>query len=400
MDCGQGPIANRRLLLTEAMPTNLRLGLYYCAIFIGTGASLPYMPVWFRSQGLRGAEIGIILAAPSLARIVISPIAAIWADGFRLRRTPLVVIGTIAALAYGAIGLVQGFTAWLLAWTIAAAMLGTLPSLADVMGLRLSRREGFSYPFARSLGSVAFIVGNLTVGALLAIVTPDLVLFWTITAAALAAVFARVLLPPEPVHETGESPPRSGRLRGLSDLIRNRGFMLAVVGAGIIQASHGFYYAFSALLWRKQGIGDAWIGALWAIGVILEVAFMWFAEPWRRRVRPEVMVAVGGVAALVRWTALAFSPPLWMLFPLQGLHSLSFTATFLGSLALIERYAPPHTASGAQTISSSLAGGLFIGLATLSSGPLFDAFGAFGYLGMTLMTLTGMGVIGLLIRKA
>ncbi len=60
------------------MPTNLRLGLYYCAIFIGTGASLPYMPVWFRSQGLSGAEIGIILAAPSLARIVISPMAALW----------------------------------------------------------------------------------------------------------------------------------------------------------------------------------------------------------------------------------------------------------------------------------------------------------------------------------
>ncbi|WGM38934.1 MFS transporter [Caulobacter sp. NIBR1757] len=381
------------------MPTNLRLGLYYCAIFIGTGASLPYMPVWFRAQGLSGAEIGIILAAPSLARIVISPMAAVWADGFRLRRTPLVILGTVAALAYGVVGLVHGFTAWLLAWTIGMAMLGTLPSLADVMGLRLSRREGFSYPFARGLGSIAFIVGNLAVGALLAVVTPDLVLFWTISAAALAAIFAGVLLPPEPVHEGGEAPPRTSRWRGLSDLLRNRLFMLAVVGAGVIQASHGFYYAFSALLWRRQEIGEAWIGALWAIGVILEVAFMWFAEGWRRRVRPEVMVAIGGVAALIRWSALAFSPPLWLLFPLQGLHSLSFTATFLGSLALIERYAPPHTASAAQTISSSLAGGLFIGLATLGSGPLFDAFGPFGYLGMTVMTLIGMAVIGLVIRE-
>ncbi len=381
------------------MPTNLRLGLYYCAIFIGTGASLPYMPVWFRSQGLSGAEIGIILAAPALARVVISPMAAVWADGFRLRRTPLVILGTVAALAYGAIGLVHGFTAWLLAWTIAAAMLGTLPSLADVMGLRLSRREGFSYPFARGLGSVAFIVGNLTVGALLGVLTPDLVLFWTIAAATLAAIFARALLPAEPVHEAGEAPPRSARWRGLSDLIRNRGFMLAVIGAGVIQASHGFYYAFSALLWRKQDIGDAWIGALWAIGVILEVAFMWFAEPWRRRISPEVMVAIGGVACLIRWTALAFSPPLWLLFPLQGLHALSFCATFLGSLALIERYAPPHAASAAQTVSSALAGGLFMGLATLASGPLFDAFGPFGYLAMTAMTLTGMAFIGVLIRK-
>ncbi|RYF92877.1 MAG: MFS transporter, partial [Caulobacteraceae bacterium] len=221
------------------MPTQLRLGLYYCAIFIGTGASLPYMPVWFRAQGLSGAEIGVILAAPSLARIIISPVAAVWADGFRLRRTPMVIVGAVAALAYGIIGLTHGFTAWLLAWTIAAAMLGTLPSLADVMGLRLSRREGFSYPVARSLGSVAFIVANLCVGALLGWMTPDLVLFWTIGAAVLAAVFARLLLPAEPVHEGGEGPPRSSRLRGLSDLMRNRGFMLAVVGCGLIQATHG-----------------------------------------------------------------------------------------------------------------------------------------------------------------
>jgi PPP family 3-phenylpropionic acid transporter len=381
------------------MSTQLRLGLYYAAIFIGTGASLPYMPVWFRSQGLSGAEIGMILAGPALVRVVISPLAAVWADGFRLRRTPLILLGVAATLAYATLAVTHGFMPWLVAWTIAACMLGTLPSLADVMGLRLSRREGFSYPFARGIGSVAFVVGNLAVGALLTIAAPDLVLFWTIAAAALAALFAGVLLPREPVHEGGEAPPRSSRWRGLSDLIRNRGFMIAVIGAGIIQATHGFYYAFSALLWRRQEIGEAWIGVLWAFGVVLEIGFMWFCEPWRRRVRPEMMVAIGGISALIRWTAMAFSPPLWLLFPLQGLHALSFCATFLGSLALIERYAPPHAASAAQTFSSALAGGLFIGLATLASGPLFDAFGPMGYLGMTVMTLVGLGVIGLLIRK-
>lgn len=380
------------------MPTNLRLGLYYAAIFIGTGASLPYMPVWFREQGLSGAQIGAILAAPMLARIIISPLAAIWADGFRLRRTPLIWLGIAASISYIIIGLVDGFWAWMASWLVASCMLGTLPPLGDVMGLRLARREGFSYPFARGLGSLAFVVGNLGMGALLTFAAPDLVLYWTITAAILAAVAARALLPAEPVNEAGEPPPRSARWRGMSDLLRNRPFLLAVAGSGIIQATHGFYYGFSALLWRRQGIGEAYIGGLWAFGVIVEIAFLWFGDPIRRRLRPETLVVIGGVAALVRWTALAFSPPLWLLFPLQGLHSLSFTATFLGSLALIERHAPPHAASAAQTISSACAGGLFIGLATLASGPLFDAYGAGGYLGMTGMTLLGLVAAVVLIR--
>lgn len=371
------------------MPTNLRLGLYYAAIFIGTGVSLPYMPVWFRAQGLSGAEIGAILAAPALARIVLSPIAAIWADGFRLRRTPLILLGLGATVAYASLGLLNGFAAWLVAWLIAASLLGTLPALGDVMGLRLARREGFSYAFARGLGSLAFVVGNLAMGALLGWLTPDAVLWWTIAAAGLATLCARQL-PPEPVHEGGEAPPRYSRLRGLSDLIRDPIFMLAIAGSGIIQASHGFYYAFSALIWRRQEIAEVWIGALWAVGVIAEIAFMWWGEPIRRRIRPETMVIVGAAACLFRWGAMAMSPGLLWLFPLQALHSLSFMATFLGSLALIEKYAPAHAASAAQTLSSALAGGLFMGLASLVSGPLFDRFGALGYFGMAAMVVAGL----------
>ena len=44
------------------MSIALRLGLYYAALFIGTGASAPYAGMWFRAHGLSGAAIGLILA--------------------------------------------------------------------------------------------------------------------------------------------------------------------------------------------------------------------------------------------------------------------------------------------------------------------------------------------------
>ena len=94
----------------------------------------------------------------------------------------------------------------------------------------------------------------------------------------------------------------------------------------------------------------------------------------------------------MRWTAFAFSPPVWLLFPLQALHTLTFTATFIGGLQLIQRLAPPQSASAAQTISSALSGGLLIGLATLASGALYDGVGAKGYLAMA--ALAAFGLIG------
>ena len=121
---------------------------------------------------------------------------------------------------------------------------------------------------------------------------------------------------------------------------------------------------------------------------------MWFFEPWRRRVGPRHLLVMGGIAALIRWTALSLSPPLWMVVPLQGLHTFTYAATFLASLQIVERLSTPANASAAQTINSALSGGLLMGAATIGSGGLFDAVGAKGYLAMAAMS--ALGLIGAL----
>jgi PPP family 3-phenylpropionic acid transporter len=131
-------------------------------------------------------------------------------------------------------------------------------------------------------------------------------------------------------------------------------------------------------------------GILWGSGVAVEIGFLWFMEPWRRRIGPRNLLMLGGVAGVVRWTALAFSPPLWLIFPIQALHTLSYAATFVASLQLVERLSTPANASSAQLINSALQGGILAGLATMASGALFDRFGAGGYLAMTVMTLAGL----------
>lgn len=366
------------------------LGLFYGSIFIGTGASLPYMPVWFRAHGLSGLQIGVILSAPMLARIIITPMLAVWADGFSLRRTPMILLGAAAGVSYGLIGLVSGFGPWLVFWLAASSFLSTVVPLADVLAMRRARTEGFNYGLPRGIGSMAFVVANIGMGALIARLGPNIVIPWICAAGLSAGLAARFLLPPDPVHETGERPGRRDRWRGVSELMRNRPFLLAVGSTALIQATHAFYYAFSALLWKDQGLSATVVGLLWATGVVAEIAFMWFCEPWRRKVGPERLVILGGVAAVVRWTVFAFAPPVWLLFPLQALHALSFAAVFMGSLQLIERQAPAHSASAAQTISSAFSGGLIIGLATLASGSLYDLAGERGYLGMTVLALVGL----------
>ena len=98
------------------MSIALRLGLFYAALFIGSGASSPNAGVWFRSHGLSGAAIGLILAAPALGRAFTGPVVALWADGFRLRRTPMVWIGLGVAVGYLGLAVSRGFWAWAALW--------------------------------------------------------------------------------------------------------------------------------------------------------------------------------------------------------------------------------------------------------------------------------------------
>ncbi|WP_374468733.1 MFS transporter [Phenylobacterium sp.] len=371
------------------MSPPVRMGLYYGAIFIGTGASSPYLPVWFEHRGLSGAQIGLILSLPMLARAFTAPLLAVWADSFRLRRTALILMAAAITGLFALMALPFGFAWWAVVWFAASSMFSTLSPLTDVIVLRRAQRDGFNYGWPRGIGSAAFIVANLVVGWLVARGSPELVLVWMVAASALAGLGARLLLPPDETHEGGPVPGFRERMAGLNGLLKDPVFMTAVVSVGLIQSAHAFYYSFSALTWKQQGVPESMTGVLWAVGVAVEIGFLWFLEPWRRRVGPRRLLALGGAAAVVRWSVLAFAPPLWVVAPLQALHALSYAATFVASIQLAQTLSTPRTASAGQAINSALSAGLLSGLATMASGWLFDHHGAAGYLLMAAMALAG-----------
>ena len=376
-----------------------RMALQYVLLFAASGVTLPFAGLWFREQGLSGAEIGALLAIPMLGRVVTGPLLAVWADGFRYRRTPIALLGLAMALGYGGAGLVQGFAAWAACWFVGATAAAALIPLSDVLTLRAARREGFNFSLPRGCGSAAFVVANVVMGALLTRASPDAVIVWIGTAALLIAVTAWRVLPAELVTD-GPRVPGLERFKGLGRLVVDPVFMTAIFAVGAVQAAHAFYYGFSAIAWKAQGIPESMTGLLWAFSVVVEIGFMWVVEPWRRRVGigPWLMLSIGAGAAVVRWTLMAFSPPLWALWPLQTLHALSFAATYLAGVQIVERLSPSDSHTAAQTLSSVVSAGVLIGLATAASGPLYDAVGLKGYLAMAALALIG-GLAGLTLRS-
>lgn len=381
------------------LPRSARFALFYGAFYFGFGAYLPYMPVWYESRGLSPELIGLAAGAAMAGRVIAAPLGAALADRMRKRRHAVLGFALASVLIFLAhIPARDPIAIAALALLAGGAFSGVVPVIdAFAMGEATRRRFAFGPP--RSIGSAAFIAGNLGCGALLGWVGGEAALYWTLTGAAFA-VAAALLLPegrraPAPGHnEAGRHSP------GLLTALLSGGLPLAFAASALIQGAHGFYYAFSAVAWKAAGVPSGYIGALWATGVAAEIVFFWFSARQLRHISPAGLMALGGAAAIIRWVALAFSPPLAILFALQTLHAFSFGASYLGFLRYATSHAPARFAATAQAVNSALSGGLVLAAATYASGFAYSQFGPGGFAIMAIPSFAGLCCAAALARRA
>jgi PPP family 3-phenylpropionic acid transporter len=363
-----------------------------CALFSASGVVTPFLPRWLEEdRGLNGVEIGAVVAAGQLVRIFIGPVIAAWADGFRDRRTPIRIL-TIAGLGlYAFFSVSSGFVALLMFSLAAATFTQALTPLVEAAALRASQTGAIPFGVARGIGSGAFILANVGAGWLIGVYGPQVTIVWLLASLVLATASAWILKP-DAAPQSAASLGFRGRLRRGGALMLEPRFLRIVVGSGLIQSAHAFYYSFSVLVWRGQGVSDSAAGMLWAFGVAVEIAFLALLPQIEKRATPETLLLLGGAGALVRWSALAFAPTGFLLWPIQALHALTFAATHVAALRLVFREAPEEIAGLAQTFYAALSGGVLLGTATLASGLLYDRFGAGGYWAMAALAAAGLWI--------
>ncbi len=144
-------------------------------------------------------------------------------------------------------------------------------------------------------------------------------------------------------------------------LLRSRLFVVFLLAIGCVHGAHATFYTFGALHWQSQGLSAAWVGALWAIGVTAEVLLFAFSAPLVRRFSPVELIVAGAAASVLRWSVMAFNPPLALLVPLQTLHALTYGAAHLGAILFITRAVPQPGMGSAQSFYAVVAAGALSG---------------------------------------
>lgn len=366
-----------------ARPVKGPLGFAYGTLFFSLGVYMPFFPIWLTARGMSPQEIGAAIAVPLFTRLLATPLLGILSDRIGKPRAVLALLAALTVAAMLVLSQMQAPLAIYVVLGLAAMAWNPSFSLLDAYATRQARAGRVDYGRSRLWGSASFILANLAGGFLIAQAGAPAVM--VLMLAGQASFLAAMLVLPE----LARAPVASGSHLALPKA--GRMLVLGVLAAALVQASHATLYAFASVHWAEQGLSLGVIGGLWALGVVAEIVLFRYGTPVLRRIGPLWLLAAGGLAAVIRFGALALDPPLWLLVPLQLLHGGTFGATYLGLVELVARTTPEHRASTAQSVAGWTVS-LAMSLASFGAGQLWVVFGHTAFL-----TSAGLGLCGVLL---
>ncbi|MFT7710961.1 MFS transporter [Clavibacter tessellarius] len=226
----RGPVRAPRAKLPRDV---LVLGIIAFFVMVGFGVVVPVLPVYARSFGVGSFEIGAVISAFALMRLVMSPFVARIMDGTG-ERTVLAIGLAIVALSSGLAGLAQDYLQLLLlrgAGGIGSAMF-SVAAMTLLLGSTDPTRRARAIGFYQG----GFLIGGMAgpaLGAVLATVSLTAPFFFYAATLAVASVIGLLLLSRRtgPADATGPAEPPRPFAEVLRDT-RYRGALLANLGNG------------------------------------------------------------------------------------------------------------------------------------------------------------------------
>jgi PPP family 3-phenylpropionic acid transporter len=382
---------------TALLTPELRTTFFYLTFYMGPGAAVMFLPIWLAQKGITPEQIGLINAVPVFAILALNLVVGRIADRAQDWRQVIVVGALIAGVAPLGLFVANDFVGILLVWTLASLPGGGIGPVLDAATMRLTRRNGSDFGSIRAWGTVGFMLFNALTGLLVVWlgsgVFVPLFVGLTMLRALVSLQLPRFRAPPEQLPISSLSPSR-GSVR---QMLAQPWFVLPLLGFCMVFGTHFVLNAFASLLWKEQGISEAIIGPLIALGAGSEAAMMFAWKRFGGRISARHLILASAAVAVLRWTAMAFSPPVAVLVLLQLSHGITFALGYLGCVHFIANWTGEDIAAETQSLFTVGQQAMSV-LAAVAFGWLVANWGAHAFLAAAGMAAVGAGCVAVSLR--
>jgi MFS family permease len=304
------------------------LGVIAFFVMVGFGVVIPVLPVYVRSFGVGYVEVGAVVSAFALMRLIASPFCG-WLINRGGERTVLAIGIGIVAVSSGLVGLAQNYPQVLLlrgVGGIGSAMF-TISAMTLLLGSTPQSLRGRAMGFYQG----GFLIGGMAgpaLGGVLAVISLQAPFFFYAGTLIIAGLVGLFLLQPAASKPTETD---AANLVPFRQVVKDRRFIAACL-ASLAQgwSSFGVRSALiPVLVVEVLHRTPVWTGIAFAVAAVAQTAALAPAGKFVDTVgrRPAIVgaYAVGAVAML----AIPFASDIWMLMVLLCLYGVA--AAFMGT---------------------------------------------------------------------
>ncbi len=342
--------------------------------FAHIGFFNPYLPLWFKDMGYGLFAISLLTSAQAVTRLF-APYAWGWLSDHSGERVKLLRYGASAAFV-AALGLWFPLSQW---WLLAVLLVmfthtsAMMPMSEAAMAHLVSQGGGFDakrYGRVRLFGSLGFLLTVLLAGWWFEHFGMRHFPAWT--SLTIAAVVLSVWLMPD----LKEAVPLHQKRLAVLPVLRQRPVQWFFAAAFFHVLAHIGIYVFFSLYLDALGYSKTMIGVLWAVSVVVEIAWFYTQGRWLPLLSLTGWMLLCSLAMLLRMGLTAsWAHVLWVLVLAQALHALTFAAHHTVCIALLSHHFPGRLRGRGQALYTVIAYGITGVLGGLLGGALSANYG-------------------------
>jgi MFS family permease len=344
-------------------------------VWVGFGALLPVLPLYFTEHGVDLPTLGVVAAAWPAANLVGAPLFGWLAD--RTSRKLLMVVGLVlsAVFTVGPLLLVGP-----MAFIVLRALAGLAAAIYDpaargyLVDANPPERQGETFGLYGSAQMGGLMIGPAIGGVAAALTNQVTIVFWvagiTLVVSALV-IMARVPDMARQAHAAGEAEREveaATRPTGLLNLL-----LVSAIAFNVgSYFAGGTYEVVWSLYLTSLGAG---LGAIGLTFLTFALPVLVLSPPFGRFIdrRGGFLALTGGLAGVgVCGMAYPLVPEVWFVIALGVVEGTAFALLSPALFLLVARASPPGRSSTAQGLFAA-AGTLGTIVASLAAGVLADA---------------------------
>lgn len=335
---------------------------FYLLFFAGAAAIFNFLALFFKSKGLPGGQIGVLMGISSLVGLFAGPLWSGVADASQRHRLilSLAIIGNVAAVFLYPFFSV--FLPFLLLVTIQALFGGPIISMVDNAAMTMLGDEKALYGRVRLGGTIGWGLAAAVMG----VVVERYGLQWNFTIYSILLLMALLI---GQRLRFSHRPTEASFFGGVRELLGDRKWIVFLLIVFVAGSGNAAITAYLFLYLEEIGTTPTWMGLAITIATLAEFPALFFADRLMKRLGASGLLTLGMAATAVRCVLYGVVGLPWLALTVQLLQAITFPILLVAGVSYADENAPPGMGATAQSIFSSAfmgvgfaAGGFFGGV--------------------------------------